>query len=151
MSDVRRAVFRLPWVALIFPVLLFVMVTPLAAYKPDNGTYNPFLLALYVIPVLGVAYVAVTSTLVTSTELVARTLLGRRRISWAELDGFEFRGSRWALAVSTSGTRTRLPMVRPRDLPRLAAVSGGRLNLSPAVPPSAATGERPQAGIGSGE
>ncbi len=53
----------------------------------------------------------------------------RRQIAWADLDGFEFQGQRWAIAVTLDGRRIRLPMVRPRDLRRLAEVSGGRLYL----------------------
>lgn len=136
MSDVDRAVFRLPWVAVIFPLLLFLMATPLAAYQADGGSYNPFLLALYLVPVLGLVYVLRTRTVVTRTQLTAVTLLTRRRIGWDELDGFEFRGSRWAVAVTTAGRRVRMPMIRPRDLPRLAAVSGGRLHLTPPSPPA---------------
>ncbi len=137
MSRPERAVFRLPGVALIIPFLLFVCVTPLA----NAGA--AFWLALYVFPAVGLAYILLTRT-VADAEMIRTTgLLGSRRITWTELDGLEFHGPRWAIAVGTSGRRFRLPMVRPRDLPRLAEVSGGRLLLgrdAPAEPDSESAG-----------
>lgn len=128
VSRSERAVFRLPGVALIIPFLLFVCVTPLATVGAA------FWLALYVIPVAGLAYILLTRT-VADAELIRTTgLLGRRRIGWGDLDGLEFHGPRWAIAVGTDGRRVRLPMVRPRDLPRLAEVSGGRLLLGADAP-----------------
>ena len=50
-------------------------------------------------------------------------------MAWTDMDGLAFQDSRWAVAVGTDGRRLRLPMIRPRDLPRLAAVSGGSLDL----------------------
>lgn len=123
----QRAVFRLPWVSVVFPFLLFICVTPLA-------TFRPWLLWLYVIPVLALVYVVVTRTVADATSIATRGLAGHRRIRWDDLDGFEFQGPRWALAVTQAGGRIRLPMVRPRDLPVLAEVSGGRLTLGTPVP-----------------
>ena len=37
--------------------------------------------------------------------------------------------------VTTGGTEVRLPVMRPRDLPRLAALSGGRIDVP--APPAA--------------
>ena len=133
MSRSERAVFRLPGVALLIPFLLFICVTPLATFGS-----KPWL-ALYVVPVVGLAYILVTRTVADAQVIRTTGLLGGRRIPWAEVDGLEFHGPRWAIAVATSGRRFRLPMVRPRDLPRLAQVSGGRLLLgrdAPAEPDS---------------
>ncbi len=116
----------MPVVALLFPALLLFCAIPLASYRA-------YFAPVYLIPAAALAYVLVTSTTVTATTVTARTLLARHRLSWSDLAGFEFRGPRWALAVTTSGRRFRLPMVRPRDLPLLAAVSGGRLNLRTAA------------------
>lgn len=128
MSRSERAVFRLPGVALIIPFLLFVCVTPLANAGAD------FWLALYVFPAVGLAYILLTRTVADAEAIRTTGLLGGRRIAWADLDGLEFHGPRWAIAVGTSGRRFRLPMVRPRDLPRLAQVSGGRLLLGRDAP-----------------
>lgn len=127
MHPPDRAVFRLPFSAVAFPVLLFIITTPLA-------TTLPILHLLFVLPVLALVYVLWTRTVADAHTLKVYTLLGRRTIAWADLDGFEFRGPRWAIAVTLDGKRVRLPMIRPRDLPALAAVSGGRLSLG-APPP----------------
>jgi hypothetical protein len=121
-------VFRLPGVSLVIPFLLFICVTPLA-----NAGYD-WLLALYALPVAGLIYILITRT-VADDELIRTTgLLGPHRVAWSDLDGFEFRGPRWATAVAQDGRRFRLPMVRPRDLPRLAQVSGGRLLIGRDAP-----------------
>ena len=39
------------------------------------------------------------------------------------------RGDLWL--VTTAGTEVRLPVMRARDLPRLAALSGGRIDVPP--------------------
>lgn len=117
----RKAVFRLPGVSFLIPFLFFIAVTPLA-----NAGADAFL-ALYLIPLVGLIYILITRTVADPNQIRTMGLLGGRKIPWSELDGLEFRGPRWAIAVALDGRRVRLPMVRPRDLPRLAAVSGGRL------------------------
>lgn len=122
MSRPEQAVFRLPVSALFIPIGLFVFATPLASA-------SVWTVALYLLPIYGLIYVLVTRTVADDRMIVARTPISRRRIAWADLDGFEFQGQRWAIAVTLDGKRIRLPMVRPRDLRRLAEVSGGRLYL----------------------
>jgi hypothetical protein len=122
MTPVDRAVFRLPGSALFIPILLFVVVTPLAAA-------SIWTVGLYVIPLLALVYVFWTRTVADLHAITVYDQRGKRRIPWADLDGFEFHGPRWALALLLTGKKVRLPMVRPRDLPRLAEVSGGRLYL----------------------
>lgn len=131
MSAPDRTVFRLPWSALAIPALVFLITTPLA-------TALPILNLLFLLPIVALIYVLWTRTVVDAHHLTVFSLRGRRRLPWAELDGLEFRGPRWATAITMSGKRFRLPMIRPRDLPRLASVSGGRLLLgadSPAMRP----------------
>jgi hypothetical protein len=118
----QRATFRLPAPALLFPVLLMFCVTPLAT---SGGAWA----AVFVIPVLALAWVVVTRTRATPEGVTAYGLLGAKRMRWTQLAGLEFNDARWAIAVGLDGSRLRLPMVRPRDLPRLVAVSGGSLNL----------------------
>ncbi|MEO5833123.1 MAG: PH domain-containing protein [Nakamurella sp.] len=122
MSRPEQAVFRLPVSALFIPVGLFVFATPLASA-------SVWTVGLYLLPIYGLAYVLVTRTVADDRTITASTPISRRRIPWADLDGFEFQGQRWAIAVTLDGKRIRLPMVRPRDLRRLAEVSGGRLYL----------------------
>jgi len=138
VSRSDRAVFRLPAVSLVIPFLLFICVTPLATAGAT------FWLALYVLPLLGLIYILCARTVADASLIRTTGLTGGHRILWAELDRFEFQGARWAVAVTTEERRIRLPMVRPRDLPQLAAVSGGRLFLGAKASASTqSTGEQP--------
>lgn len=123
MPQPDRAVFRLPASALFIPVLLFFITTPLA-------TAAPWLLALYALPGYAAVWVLTTRTVADPEAVTVHNHLRRHRLTWPELAGFEFRGPRWAIAVTTDGKRHRLPMVRPTDLHRVAAVSGGRMTLA---------------------
>lgn len=129
MSRPDRAVFRLPVISVLIPFLAFVCITPLA----NAGA--PAFLGFYLFPLAGLAYILLTRTIADPTAIRAMGLKGVRRIPWSELDGLEFHGPRWATAVRLDGRRVRLPMVRPRDMYRLAAVSGGRLLIGKDAPP----------------
>jgi len=128
VSSRNRAVFRLPAVSFLLPFLGFVAVTPLA-----NAGAHIFLM-LYVLPLLGLIYIVITRTVADEHVIKSSGFLGFKKIRWSELDGFEFRGPRWATAVALDGRRMPMPMVRPRDLPRLAVVSGGRLLIGKDAP-----------------
>ena len=129
----ERAVFRLPWVSVLFPFLLFFCATPLA-------TVRWWMLWLYLIPLAALVYVLITRTEVNRVRIRTVGLTGARSIAWDSLDGFEFRGPRWAVAVTTDGRRFRLPMVRPRDMPLIAHVSGGWITLDrPSAAPDVAS------------
>jgi len=135
MPRTDRATFRLPAVALFVPALLFFCIAPLAT---SGGWWALF----FVVPLAALAWVLLTRTTVTPVRVSAHGLLGSRRMDWTDLDRLEFQDSRWAIAVALDGRRLRLPMVRPRDLPRLAAVSGGSLRLGEDAPaPDEATDE----------
>jgi hypothetical protein len=56
-------------------------------------------------------------------------------VPWTEVAGIRIapRGDVWV--VTTHGTQVRLPVMRARDLPRLAALSGGRIDVP--QPPAA--------------
>jgi hypothetical protein len=122
MSRADHATFRLPASALFIPVLLFMITAPLASA-------SVWTLPLFLLPLYGLFYVFWTRTVADAHSITVYLPYRRRRIQWADLDGFEFHGPRWAIAVTLDRDRIRLPMVRPRDLTRLAAVSGGRLSL----------------------
>ncbi len=124
-----RVVFRLPPVSLFIPLLVLVLVTPLATAG------SSWFRALFLLPAIALAYILLTATIADGRQIRTTGLRGGRKFTWAELNGFEFHGQRWATAVGLDGSRVRLPMVRPRDLPRLAAVSGGRLTLGPDADP----------------
>lgn len=128
MSRPDRAVFRLPVISVLIPFLAFVCITPLANAGP------PAFLAFYLFPLGALVYILITRTVVDPTGIRATGPRGVRRIVWSDLDGLEFDGPRWATAVGLDGRRIRLPMVRPRDMYRLATVSGGRLLIGKDAP-----------------
>ncbi|MET0863155.1 MAG: PH domain-containing protein [Nakamurella sp.] len=130
MARSDRATFRLPAAALFVPVLLFVCATPLAT---AGGAWW----VLYIVPVLGFVWVLITHTRATTQRITTFGLLGSKSMAWDELDQLELPDARWAIAVGQDGRRLRLPMVRPRDVPRLVAVSGGSLRLGAAADPAA--------------
>ena len=124
MSRSNRAVFRMPAASAAIPLVAVLCVTPLATV--GEGWW-----ALYAIPVIAAAYIVVTRTTADTAQLTAHSLLGAKRMAWSDMDGLELRDARWTVAVGKDGRRLPLPMVRPRDLPRLAAAAGGSLNLDP--------------------
>jgi hypothetical protein len=124
MSRANRAVFRMPAASAAIPLVAVLCVTPLATV--GGGWW-----ALYAIPVIAAAYIVVTRTTADTAQLTAHSLLGAKRMTWSDMDGLELRDARWTVAVGKDGRRLPLPMVRPRDLPRLAAAAGGSLNLDP--------------------
>ncbi|HVQ95415.1 MAG TPA: PH domain-containing protein, partial [Mycobacteriales bacterium] len=123
-------------------VLIFAFcVLPLAGA-------SRWLLVLFVLPVLALAWVLRVGVDVGPAAVTIRALLGRRRIPWSEVAGLRAgdRGDLWL--VLSSGRRLRLPTARARHLPVIAAASGGRVpdpnRAAPDGPPA------PRPGDGSG-
>ena len=56
-----------------------------------------------------------------------RRILGRRRVPWSEISSLRLGDRARVSAVLTDGAELPLPAVHVRDLPQLAAASGGRL------------------------
>jgi hypothetical protein len=117
---VTTARLRMSRVALLPVVLLLVCVLPLAFAA---GWTLVFLL----VPVLAAAYVLRTGVDVGDGGLTVRSLAGSRPVPWDDVAGIRVgeRGDLWLVTVR--GTELRLPVLRARDLPRLAALSGGRI------------------------
>jgi hypothetical protein len=112
--------------AMLIPVaLLFVCVVPLA-------TAAAWTLVFLLIPVAVAAWVLRVGVDVDEAGLRVRSVVGSRRVAWAELAGIRVgrRGDLWL--VTTGGTEVALPVLRARDLPRLSELSGGRIDV-PAV------------------
>lgn len=111
----------------LFPVgLLAVCTVPLAF----TAAWTPVLL---MIPVLAALWVLRAGIDIGDDGLTVRSTFGQRQVPWTDVAGLRVapRGDVWL--VTTSGTEIRLPVLRARDLPRLAAVSGGRIDV-PAPP-----------------
>ncbi|MDQ5855115.1 MAG: PH domain-containing protein [Actinomycetota bacterium] len=120
MTESLTATFRRPLTALIGVFGLTVCVTPVAFGAPG-------LQVLYLVP-LGVAlWLVRTRTVVDRDTMVAHRVVGSRRITWSELHGLRIDDRSRVWAVLHDGEEVGLPAVRARDLPLLAALSGGRL------------------------
>jgi hypothetical protein len=112
--------------ALVPVVVLAVCLLSVAAVSPWG------LLALLV-PVAVAAWVLRTGVDVTDDGLTVRSLLGSRPVPWSEAAGIRIAGRGELWVVTTGGTEVRLPTLRVRDLPLLAQLSAGRLEV-PAPP-----------------
>jgi hypothetical protein len=115
--------FRMNRSALL-PLLLFALcLLPTVAV-------SPFALLLLLVPLVLAVWVLRTGFDVGTDGITVRSLLGRRRVPWAELAGVRVgpRADLWL--VTTGGTDVRLPAVRARDLPALGRASDGRIPVS---------------------
>jgi len=111
---------RMSRTALLPVAVLFVCVLPLA-------TVHVWTLVFLLLPVAVAAVVLRTGIDVDDAGITVRSAVGRRLVGWDELAGVRVgrRGDLWL--VTRQGTEVRLPVLRTRDLPRLAALSGGRI------------------------
>lgn len=111
---------RMNRVALLPVVLLVVCVLPLAFAAW-------WTLVFLLVPVLVAAYVLRTGVDVGDGGVTVRSLAGSRAVPWDDVVGIRVgeRGDLWLVTVR--GTELKLPVLRARDLPWLAAVSGGRI------------------------
>jgi hypothetical protein len=96
---------------------------------------SPWALLLLVLPVLLALWVLRVGVVVGDDGIGVQSLAGSRSVGWAEIAGIRVgeRGDLWL--VTTRSTELRLPVLRARDLPRLAALSGGRIDVP--APPTA--------------
>jgi len=117
---------RMSRTALLPVAVLVVCAIPLAA----SGPWGPLVL---LIPAAVAAWVLRVGVDVGEDGVTAQSLFGRRRVPWSELAGIRVAGRGELWLVTTGGTEVRLPVMRTRDLPRLAALSGGRIEV-PAPP-----------------
>jgi hypothetical protein len=106
--------------------LLLLCVLPAAAAAPWAAL-------LLLLPLVAVAWVLRVGVDVTgdtdgdASGVTVRSLVGRRHVPWPEVSGLRVgdRGELWLVTVA--GTQVRLPVLRVRDLPQLAAASNGRI------------------------
>ena len=118
----ERAVFRIPPLTILGAVLLAVCATPVAFGAP-------WFWLVYLLPVAVVVWVLRVRTTVDPDALTVRRLVGSRRVPWSEIRSLHLRDKGGVRAVLTDGAELPLPSVRVRDLPQLAAASGGHLSL----------------------
>lgn len=113
--------FRPPPLTVLFALLLAVCAVPFAFGAP-------WFWLIFLVPIAIVGYVCWVRTDVDEEALTVRQPWGRtRRVPWSSVGALRLRKGRRVSAVLVDGGEVPLPAVRVRDLPRLAAVSGGRL------------------------
>lgn len=136
----RSLTFRITRITLLVILVLAICMTPVAWAAP-------WTLSLYLIPLVLIVWVLRARTVVTTDAISAR-MLRTRRVSWSEVRSFRLDQRRWLRAVlrddagAGSPREVLLPAVRVRDLPRLAAMSGGRLPDLTATTDSKTTGSK---------
>lgn len=94
---------------------------------------------LLVLPVIASAAVIRYRTIADHDVVTARSLVRRTSMRWEDIDGLRFDRSSWALARRKDGTEVRLPAVTFATLPRLTAVTGGRVPNPYSVRPDTET------------
>ncbi|TQM14873.1 PH domain-containing protein [Pseudonocardia kunmingensis] len=120
-----RAVFRISPLVVLVALTLAVCVTPVA-------TAGPYLWLVYLLPIGVVVWTLRVRTVADPDAVVVRRVVGGRRVSWSDITSMHLGKARNPAsarisAVLADGSEVTLPAVHVRDLPRLAAVSGGRL------------------------
>jgi hypothetical protein len=111
---------RMSRTALVPVAIFFVCVLPLA-------TARPWLSVLWLLPLAAAAYVLRTGVDLDDAGVTVRSAFGRRLVGWTDLAGIRVGRRRELWLVTRRGTEVRLPVLRARDLPRLAQLSGGRI------------------------
>ncbi|MGZ8176416.1 PH domain-containing protein [Williamsia sp. SKLECPSW1] len=114
-------VFRIAGTAYFGPLMMMVTALILA------GTSLVYLGWTLVVPFVAAWWMRHIRTVATADGVRAVGTLRTREFAWADLTGLSF--PRWGSvrAELADSSRVRLPAVSFRDLPRLSAVSGGRI------------------------
>jgi len=126
---------RTPRTALVAVFVLAVCVLPLASSAP-------WLAVLWLLPLGAAGWVLRAGVDVDTGGLTVRAALGTRRLPWAEVAGLRVTDRGRLAAVLRGGGAVRLPVLRARHLPLVAAASGGRVP-DPDEPPDEPPAQRP--------
>jgi hypothetical protein len=120
VTDPATVILRLPLTSLIGVFWLAVCITPVALAVPG-------LLVLYLLPLALAVWLVRTRTVASRETVVAYRVWSRRHLTWLDLSGLRIDDRSRVWAILRDGEQVLLPVVRARDLPVLAAISGGRL------------------------
>jgi hypothetical protein len=120
-----RAVFRISPLVVLVALTFAVCATPVAFAAP-------YLWLIYLVPVGIIVWTLRVRTVADPETVAVRRVVGGRRVPWSEITSVHLGrarnpGQATVSAVLADGSELALPAVHVRDLPRLAAVSGGRL------------------------
>lgn len=119
-EDVPRAVFRISPLVVLVALALALCATPFAFAAP-------FLWLVYLVPLGIIVWTLRVRTVVDTEALTVRHVLGGRRVPWSEISSLRLGDRSRVAAVLSDGAELPLPSVHVRNLPQLAAASGGRL------------------------
>lgn len=119
-GDVSVVAFRPSRLQILFALVLAVCATPVAFGAP-------FLWLVYLVPAGVAAWTLRTRTTVDADAVTVRTLVAGRRVPWSQISSLRLADKGRVHAVLNDGAELPLPAVGVRDLPQLAAASGGRL------------------------
>lgn len=136
-SSEAIATFRIPQLNLLALFAVGICMIPV-------GFGAPWFWLIYVLPLGAAVWIVRSRTTAAPDGVAARGVLRTTRVPWADISALRLRSSRTRSRISAvlnNGSELPLPAVRVRDLPSLAAASGGRL-----PDPSAAPTEPPQPG-----
>ncbi|MGH3585847.1 MAG: PH domain-containing protein [Pseudonocardia sp.] len=114
------AVFRISPLVMLVALTFAVCATPVALS-------GPYLWLVYLVPIGIIGWTLRVRTTVDADALTVRHLLRGRRVPWAQISSLRLRDRARVSAVLSDGAELPLPAVHVRDLPRLAAASGGHL------------------------
>lgn len=135
-SSEATATFRIPQLNLLALIAVAFCMIPVAFGAP-------WFWLIYLVPLVIAVWVVRARTTAAPDGVVARGVARTTRVPWADITALRLRSS-WTRsrvsAVLSNGSELPLPAVRVRDLPLLAAASGGRLpdpSAAPAEPPPA--------------
>ncbi|GAA0945639.1 PH domain-containing protein [Pseudonocardia zijingensis] len=120
-----RAIFRVSPLVVLVALTFAVCATPVALA-------GPYLWLIYLVPIGIIAWTLRVRTEADPESVAVRGVLRSRRVPWSEIASVHLGRARnpstaKVSAVLTDGTELALSAVHVRDLPRLAAVSGGHL------------------------
>jgi Bacterial PH domain len=87
----------------------------------------PWTLPLFAVPLVLALWVARAGVDVDADGLTVRALVGARRVRWLEVAGLRVSPRGGVALVLAGGGALRLPAVRARHLPLIAAASNGHL------------------------
>ena len=115
-----HTVFRVSPLVVLVALTFAVCVTPIA-------WAGPYLWLAYLIPIGIIVWTLRVRTTVDPDTVTVRRLVGRRSVPWTQISSLRLRDRARVSAVLSDGAELPLPAVHVRDLPQLAAASGGRL------------------------
>ena len=115
-----RAVFRTSPLTILVALAFALCATPVAFAAP-------FGVAVYLVPIGMIVWTVRVRTVVDAEALTVRRVVGGRRVPWSQISSLRLGDRSRVRAVLSGGAELPLPSVHVRDLPQLAAASGGRL------------------------